>query len=49
VLGLNLLWWRRLLLRRLGGTTGDTLGAAGELTETVALMILVLFNATKLS
>ena len=45
VLSLKLLWWRRLLLRRLGGTTGDTLGAAGELTETVALMILALLNA----
>ncbi len=46
-LSLTLLWWRRLLLRRLGGTTGDTLGAAGELVETVVLVILMLFNATK--
>ena len=26
-------WWRRLLLRRLGGYTGDTLGAMQQMTE----------------
>ena len=30
---------RLWLLNRLGGTTGDTLGAACELTETVALLV----------
>jgi adenosylcobinamide-GDP ribazoletransferase len=33
---------RRLLLQRLGGTTGDTAGALVELTETVALFSAVL-------
>lgn len=42
VLGGGLLGLRRLLLTRLGGTTGDTLGAACELTETGGLMALAL-------
>ncbi|HXH03374.1 MAG TPA: adenosylcobinamide-GDP ribazoletransferase [Candidatus Competibacteraceae bacterium] len=33
-----LLWLRRALLRRLGGCTGDTLGAACELVEAVTLL-----------
>ncbi len=49
VLGLALLWWRRLLLQRLGGMTGDTLGAAGELAETVAVMIPGLLEAAGFS
>jgi adenosylcobinamide-GDP ribazoletransferase len=49
VLGLMLLGWRRLLLQRLGGTTGDTLGAAGELVETVAIMIPGLLKAAGFS
>lgn len=35
---LALLWWRRQLRRRLGGTTGDTAGAALEVTETLVLI-----------
>lgn len=38
--GLCLLGLRRMLMTRLGGTTGDTLGAACELTEAVALLCL---------
>ncbi|MDG4551814.1 MAG: adenosylcobinamide-GDP ribazoletransferase [Candidatus Contendobacter sp.] len=38
VLGLGLVGLRHGLLARLGGTTGDTLGAACELAETVALL-----------
>ena len=49
VLGLALLWWRRLLLQRLGGMTGDTLGAAGELAEIVAVMIPGLLEAAGFS
>lgn len=33
------LWARRALLQRLGGTTGDTLGAMVELVETLALVV----------
>jgi adenosylcobinamide-GDP ribazoletransferase len=37
------LWgWRRTLLHRLGGYTGDGVGALVELTETLALMVVVL-------
>ena len=37
-----LLWlWRRALHQRLGGYTGDTLGAAIELQETLLLLVLV--------
>ena len=35
---------RRLLLRRLGGTTGDTAGALVEVTETVVLLISALMQ-----
>ncbi|MFO1423693.1 MAG: adenosylcobinamide-GDP ribazoletransferase [Candidatus Competibacteraceae bacterium] len=41
-LGLGLVGLRRGLLARLGGITGDTLGMACELTETVALLTPVL-------
>ncbi len=41
-LGLGLVGLRRGLLARLGGITGDTLGMACELTETVALLAPVL-------
>ncbi len=42
VLGLGLLALRKSLLDRLGGITGDTLGAACELVETATLLALVL-------
>jgi adenosylcobinamide-GDP ribazoletransferase len=42
VLGGGLLGLRHLLMTRLGGTTGDTLGAACELTEMGGLMVLAL-------
>lgn len=42
VLGLGLVGLRHQLLERLGGITGDTLGAACELTETAVLLALVL-------
>lgn len=39
VAGLGLIWWaRRALLARLGGITGDSLGAVIELTEVVLLV-----------
>lgn len=34
---------RQLMLRRIGGTTGDTAGALVEITETVALLAAALF------
>lgn len=34
--------WQQFLLRRLGGMTGDTLGAGVELVESAGLLILVL-------
>lgn len=40
VLGVQLLLLRRLMLVRLGGVTGDTVGAAVELTEMFALVML---------
>lgn len=36
-------WLRQVMLRRLGGTTGDTAGALLELLETVVLVGLALF------
>lgn len=39
------LFLRALLIRRIGGTTGDTAGALVELTETVALATFVLLGA----
>ena len=41
-LGMGLVGWRHGLMVRLGGTTGDTLGAACELAETIALLAPVL-------
>ena len=42
-LGLLLFWqFRRALLRRLGGFTGDTAGALVELTEVLALLVLAM-------
>lgn len=39
-----LVWlWQQFLLRRLGGMTGDTLGAGVELVESAGLLILVLW------
>ncbi len=54
VLGINGLWilaviagiflmFRHLMLRRIGGTTGDTAGALVEITETSVLLVAVLF------
>lgn len=45
VAGLLLLVWRRSLLHRLGGFTGDTAGALVELTEAAVLMTAVLVCA----
>ncbi len=42
VLGLGFIVLRHGLLNRLGGITGDTLGAACELTETAVLLVPVL-------
>ena len=39
VLSIGLIGLRQSLMRRLGGVTGDGLGAACELTETIALLI----------
>ena len=43
-LGASLLCLRQGLVRRLGGITGDTLGAACELTEATVLVMLVLLS-----
>ncbi|MCD5996015.1 adenosylcobinamide-GDP ribazoletransferase [Pseudomonas sp. CDFA 602] len=40
---LGFFWLRHVMVRRLGGTTGDTAGALLELLEVVALLALVLF------
>lgn len=42
MLGMSFVGLRQLLLERLGGVTGDTLGATCELTEAVTLVILAL-------
>lgn len=44
VLGLGLAVLRRQFIRRLGGITGDTLGATCELIETLALLTLALWS-----
>ena len=41
--GLLFFWLRQVMLRRLGGTTGDTAGALLELLETAVLLGVVLF------
>ena len=41
-LGVGFLGWRHWLMARLGGVTGDALGAACELTETIALLTPIL-------
>lgn len=41
-LGLALCGFRSLLITRLGGATGDTLGAACELTEVAGLLLAVI-------
>lgn len=54
-LGVNSLWilaaivvifliFRHLMLRRIGGTTGDTAGALVEITEVSVLLVVVLFT-----
>jgi adenosylcobinamide-GDP ribazoletransferase len=42
VAGLTFLLWRRAMLQRLGGFTGDTAGALVELTEAAVLLALAL-------
>jgi adenosylcobinamide-GDP ribazoletransferase len=44
LLGGVLVWLSATLIARIGGYTGDTLGAACELSETLALMALVLLS-----
>jgi adenosylcobinamide-GDP ribazoletransferase len=45
VAGITLILWRRAMVRRLGGFTGDTAGALVELTETAVLLVLALGSA----
>ena len=42
--GLVWYWWRRLILRKIGGYTGDTLGAAQQLTELAFYLGLVIWQ-----
>ncbi|MDB6142406.1 MAG: cobS [Pseudomonas sp.] len=42
VAGMGFFWLRHLMLRRLGGTTGDTAGALLELLEMAVLVVLAL-------
>jgi adenosylcobinamide-GDP ribazoletransferase len=42
VAGMVFIWLRVLMLKRLGGTTGDTAGALLELAECAVLVALVL-------
>ena len=46
VLGCLAVFWllRRMMIARLGGTTGDTAGALLELMETAALILWVLMD-----
>jgi adenosylcobinamide-GDP ribazoletransferase len=44
LLGVGFLFLRALLIARLGGITGDTLGASCELTETAALVLFTLLG-----
>lgn len=48
ILGLSFLAIRLALMRRLGGVTGDTLGATCELAETLILLTLVLVTDLEL-
>jgi len=41
-LGIGFMGLRHSLINRLGGVTGDTLGAVCELTEMAALLVLAL-------
>ena len=41
-LGIVFLYLRRVMIQRIGGTTGDTLGAMVELSEAVGLIALAL-------
>lgn len=43
--GLGLAWWSSAVARRLGGHTGDTVGAASEIAELLALVGVVLVKA----
>ncbi|MGZ8257453.1 MAG: adenosylcobinamide-GDP ribazoletransferase [Gallionella sp.] len=45
-LPLLVLVWRQFLLHRLGGMTGDLLGAGVEVTESVALLLLLIVPVT---
>ncbi|WP_136474999.1 adenosylcobinamide-GDP ribazoletransferase [Pseudomonas sp. DG56-2] len=42
VVGIAFFWFRRVMIRRLGGTTGDTAGALLELLELAVLLCLTL-------
>ncbi|MER2527610.1 MAG: adenosylcobinamide-GDP ribazoletransferase, partial [Candidatus Competibacter denitrificans] len=48
ILGLSFFGIRLALMHRLGGVTGDTLGAACELAETLILLTLVLVTDLEL-
>jgi adenosylcobinamide-GDP ribazoletransferase len=45
--GVALLTWlgKRYLIRKLGGVTGDAIGAMNELTEVLVLLLFVLFSS----
>ena len=44
LISLTWLWWRRLLLRKLGGYTGDNLGAMQQLTELAFYLAALIFQ-----
>lgn len=47
---LGLLWiWRRMLLARLGGTTGDTAGALVDPAEALVMILLIWINLPAIS